>query len=96
MQLAKRQEAYERYITGRYTTQEYDEAITQFPLFTLQINQLQAKLEQLETIKKMFHARISALSCQGAFESLLKNQLLQVVVSGGVVSEVVFTACIME
>lgn len=90
IQLAKRQEAYERYITGRYTTQEYKEAVNKFPLSTLQINQLQVELERIKKIKKISHTRISALCCQNVFESLLKEQLLQVVISGGVISKVVF------
>lgn len=55
-----------------------------------QINQLQEELEQLEEAKKKFHARMAALCCQDTFESLLKEQLQRVVVSGGIVSEVAF------
>lgn len=90
IQMSKRQEAYEQYITGQYTTQEYKKAVSEIPLPTVQIDQLQAELKRLEETKKTFHARILALCCPSKFESLLKNQLLQVVVSGGVVSEVIF------
>lgn len=90
IQMSKRQEAYERYVLGRYTTQEYKKEVNKFPLLTFQINQLQAELERLEETREKIHTRISALCCQDLFESLLKEQLRQVVVSGGVVSKVVF------
>lgn len=89
IQLAKRQEAYKLYITGQYTTQEYKEAVIEFPLSSLQINQLQAELERLEKIKTTVQARISALCCQNVFESLLREQLRQVVVSTGTVSSII-------
>lgn len=89
-QIPKRQEAYERYITGRYTTQEYKEEVNKFSLSMLQIDQLQTELKRLEETRKKIHTRISALYCQDVFESLLKEQLRQVIVSGGVVSKVVF------
>ena len=90
VQMSRRQTTYERYIVGQYTTQEYKEAINEFPLPTLPIERLQAELERLEETKRTFHTRISALCCQSAFESVLKNQLLQVVISSGIVSKVVF------
>ncbi len=90
MQMSKRQDAYERYITGQYTTQEYKETVNKFPLPTLQIDQLYADLERLEETKNMLHTRILALRCQNAFDSLLKDQLQQVVISGGIVSDIVF------
>lgn len=90
IQMLKRQKAYEQYITGRYMTEEYKKAVSEIPLLTLQIDQLHAELERLEEIQKMLNSRISALCCQSVFESLIKHQLLQVVVSGGVVSEVIF------
>ncbi len=90
MQMSKRQDAYERYITGQYTTQEYKETVNELPLPTLQINQLYADLKRLEETKKMLHTRILALSCQNAFDSFLKDQLQKVVISGGKVSNVVF------
>lgn len=90
IQLAKRQEAYKLYITGQHTTQEYKEVVIKFPLSSLQINQLQAELERLEKIKTTVQARISALCCQNVFESLLREQLRQVVVSTGTVSSIVF------
>ena len=90
IQMSKRQEAYEQYITGQYTTQEYKKAVTEIPLPTLQIDQLHVELERIEEIQKILHARMSALCSQSAFESLMRHQLLQVVVSGGVVSEVIF------
>lgn len=89
--LSKRHIAYEQYITGQYTTPEYKEAVENFPLPTLQIDQLQAELDRFEGTRKMFHDRISALCCQDVFESLLKEQLRQVVISGGGVSKVAFT-----
>lgn len=88
--LSRRQEAYERHITGQYTTQEYKEAVDNFSLPTLQIDQFKVELEQLEETQKAFHTRISALCCPNAFKSVLKSQLLQVVVSGRVVSKAVF------
>lgn len=90
IQMAKRQKAYEQYITGQYTTKEYKKAVSEIPLLTLRIDPLHAELERLEEIHKMLNARISALCGQSAFESLMKHQLLQVVVSGGVASEVIF------
>lgn len=89
IQMSKRQKAYERYILGQNTAQKYKEDVGEFPLPTLQIDQLQAELERLEETRNMFQNRISALCCKSAFESLLENQLQQIVVSGGVVSKVV-------
>ena len=88
VQLSKRQEAYERYMVGRYTTQEYKEAVNKIPLPTLQSDQLQAELERPEETRKRLHDRISALGCRDLFEPLLKEQLQQVVISGGIVSKV--------
>lgn len=90
IQMSKRQEAYARYITGRYTIQEYKRVVNKFPLPTLQINQLQAELKRLEKTRKTLCARMSALCCQDLFELLLKEQLRQIVVSRGIVSRVVF------
>lgn len=90
IQMSKRQEAYERYIVGRYTTQEYKRTVNKFPLPTVQINQLQAELERLEETREKIWVRISALCCQDLFESLLKGQLRQVVISSGMVSKVDF------
>ena len=90
IQMSKRQEAYERYIVGRYTTQEYKRTVNKFPLPTVQIDQLQAELERLEETREKIRVRISALCCQDLFEPLLKEQLRQVVISSGMVSKVDF------
>ena len=90
IRLSERQKVFEQYITGRYTKEEYKEAVNKFPLPTLQIGQLQAELEQLEETRKILHDRMSALYDEVMFESLLREQLQQVIVSGGIVSKVVF------
>lgn len=90
VQLSKRREAYEGYIAGRYTTQEYKETVQEFPLLTLQIDQLKIELDGFEDTRKRLHNRVSVLCCQSAFESLLEEQLQQVVISDGVVSKVTF------
>ena len=88
VQLSKRQEVYEQYMVGRYTIQEHKEAVNKIPMPTLQSEQLQAELERLEETRGRLHGRISALGCLDLFESLLKEQLQQVVISGGIVSKV--------
>lgn len=88
-QLSERQKIFEQYIIGHYTREEYRETVNKFPLLTPQIDQLQAEVEQLEEMRQILRDRMSALCDQELFASLLREQLQQVVISGGIVSEVV-------
>lgn len=62
--IAKRRAEYERFIAGKYTRQEYHEAVSVFPLFETQINEVTFNLDSI-TLR---------LSCWQALLDAVKNK----------------------
>lgn len=89
-QLRERQNAYERYVMGQYTSQEYKSVVSGLPSLEPQIDALTKELEQSEDIKRMLQTKMLAINDQDAFESFLKDQLQQVTVSSGMAKKVLF------
>ena len=88
--IAKRRAEYERFIAGTYTRQEYHEAVSVFPLFETQINEITFNLDSITSRLSCWQALLDAEKSQVGFERVLRSQVRQVVVSNGEVFDIAF------
>ncbi len=88
--LQERRKAYERFAMGQYTSTEYKSAVGELPSLIPQIDALKIELEKNESTRTMLQLKISAIHDRNAFGAFLKEQLQQVLVSGGRVMKIKF------
>jgi len=88
--LQERREAYECFVSGQYTSQEYKGVISKLPSLVPQIDALKNELEKNESIRTMLQMKISAINNRNAFGAFLKEQLQKVSVSEGQVIKIIF------
>ncbi len=81
--LQERRKAYDRFAMGQYTSTEYKGAVGELPSLIPQIDALKMELEKNERTRTMLQLKISAIHDRNAFGAFLKQQLQQVLVSGG-------------
>lgn len=89
--MARRRAEYERFITGKYTKREYCEAVSAFPLLEPQIDNIEAKIEQINDELGRLEIYVNATKSQGQFDIMLKEYISQIIIGSGNVNNIVFT-----
>lgn len=87
--MAQRRVEYERFITGKYTKQEYFKAVSAFPLLEQQIDNIEAKIEQVNAELNRLEIYVNSIRQQNQFDIVLKEYILQIIIGNGTVNDIV-------